>query len=50
METPSILFGIPISILIDTRATKFFVSLRVANQISRKEGFMENSWVVEYAN
>lgn len=50
IETPANLFGLPISILIDTGATKFFISPRIENQLSRKAGHMAMTWNVEYAN
>lgn len=50
IETPSILFGSPIFVLIDTSAIENFISPRVAKQLSRKVGYMEMSWDVGYAN
>lgn len=50
MKCQVFFFGLPISILNDTSATKNFISLRIAKKISRKAGHIAMSCDVVYAN
>lgn len=50
METPGTLYGVPIMILIDTRATENFISPKFLSKFPKRTSFMTNPWYLEYAN
>ena len=50
IETPSKIYGNPLSILIDTRASKCFISPRLLSRFPKRSSFIAKLWTVEYAN
>ncbi|XP_057866244.2 uncharacterized protein LOC131073765 [Cryptomeria japonica] len=44
------LFGQSVSILIDTRATEYFIDPKVVSRISVRPSYISNAWMVQYGN
>ena len=48
IETPSKIYGNPVSILIDTRASECFISPKLLSRFPKRSSFMAKPWIVCY--